>query len=331
MKKQEAGIIISDSLNCVAEIIHLPLGEKGEDAFAYDFSRPDLHAQAVFDGCGGAGAWRYQEFKQATGAFIASHAVAERFQPWLEEIYIKNTNDPEDLAYSFHLVTEQMMQQLKGHCAPMGVSGSLVKSFPCTATVALIHQEEPYALTLTALNAGDSRVYFLTPNDGLIQVTRDDSRGQPDPLESLRDSVPLSNMLNADKPYHIRSCRLRLPLPCAVLCATDGMFGFLRSPMDFEYLLLDALVHASCIAEFESRLKASITCITGDDSTMIMSFYGWRSFPNISQSMLGRYHYIQGIIKVIDAAGQNPLAIQAAVIEQWQLYKSATLFYERQE
>lgn len=60
------------TLDCYLEIVHKPLKEKGEDAFAYNFESDAVHYQAVFDGCGGSGSWQYAEYKNATGAFSGS-------------------------------------------------------------------------------------------------------------------------------------------------------------------------------------------------------------------------------------------------------------------
>ena len=73
-------------LDHFAGVCYKPLGDKGEDAFAYDLSRSDVNALAVFDGCGGAGAWKYPEFKNATGAFVAAQKMAESFSGWAAEL-----------------------------------------------------------------------------------------------------------------------------------------------------------------------------------------------------------------------------------------------------
>ena len=315
------------NLDSFIEICHKPLGNKGEDAFAYDLRRDDVHALAVFDGCGGAGAWKYPEYRNATGAFIAAHSMAGSFYRWIEKMSAADTQDSEGLAFGLSEVSGRTLSDLKQSCSPMGVAGSLVKSFPCTVSAAVLTPDPAGGLALTALSVGDSRVYILTPETGLLQVTKDDSRGHPDPLDSLRENAPLSDMLNADKPYKIKHRRIRLQTPFAVMCATDGIFGFARSPMDFEYQLLEALDDASSFAEFEDRLKETVMKTTGDDCTCLMAFYGWKKFDRLRKDLRRRSAYVKTLVKMIDetkdAAGED-----AVIREIWKTYKTAAVLDE---
>ena len=115
---------LSSHISCVATICHKPLGDKGEDALAYCFTRPDVHAQAVFDGCGGAGAWKYPEFYQATGAFVAAQTAAEHFVSWFDQLQPAALQSASSLADGYHDSIEGTLKQLKSSCEPMGVSGS---------------------------------------------------------------------------------------------------------------------------------------------------------------------------------------------------------------
>lgn len=307
-----------------ALVEYKPQGQKGEDAYAFDFSDPQLHTQAVFDGCGGAGAWRYPEFHYAKGAFVAAHAIASVFLGWSRGLKDQGVACPTEAAESFRRMAWDELTHLKESCAPMGIAGTMVKSFPCTAAVAIQQLTAPKRLTLTALNAGDSRVYYLTPEEGLVQVTKDESCYSPDPLESLRASPTLSNMLNADKPFTVTPCQVEISLPCAVICATDGMFSALRSPMDFEYLLLNRLAYAGSLHEFEAGFQRKLAEIANDDSTCVMSFYGWKDMGSIRTSLEKRTRDVADIINGLEEGQEQVLR------EYWQQYRKKTLWYERQ-
>ena len=311
-------------LDCMTQVVHLPLGDRGEDAFAYNINHPALHTQAVFDGCGGSGAWHYPEYREATGAFVSSHVVAQTYLDWFASLDPAALPDPEHLAGSFHDAAEAALKKAEKSCAPMRVSGSLVKSFPTTASVALIRRADASSLSVIALNAGDSRVYFLTPDSGLVQITDDDSRGNPDPLESLRAGAPMSNLISASSPFGIRSVEVRVPLPCAVVCASDGVFGFLRSPMDFEYVLLDSLRRATSFAAFEEALKQAVVRVTGDDSTCLISFYGFDSLARAQQLLRPRYLHVASLVRMLDSSGSE--AETAEIMAKiWPEYKAATV------
>ena len=316
------------SPDCIIEIIHKPLGEKGEDAFAYSFEKKTVHTQAVFDGCGGAGSWQYTEFKNSTGAFIAAQSMAKNYMEWFNAAPAEVLNDAGKAGESFHTMAQNVLSDLKKSCAPMKVSGSMVKAFPCTASVALMAPDAD-ELSLITMNIGDSRVYFLTPQMGLVQLTIDDSEGSPDPLESLRDSPPLSDMLNADKPFTMKTKQLSLTYPCAIICATDGVFGYLRSPMDFEYVLLNTLMHSGSFSQFEDAMKEEIKRVTGDDSICIMSFYGWGSFENVRKSLAKRLESLSALIRSLDAA-MGTDSFDSVQEEIWKKYKKETVFDEMQ-
>ncbi len=311
-----------------ALVYHRPKGEKGEDSYAYSFERHDLHALAVFDGCGGSGAWKYPEFGEATGAFVAAQCVSPKFLDWFGGVETRDLSDPAALARSLHSETDGLLQRLKGYCGAMGIVGGLVKSFPTTAACALVSEAPGGGIRITALNAGDSRVYYLTPAEGLVQVTRDDSRGDPDPLEALRSNPPLSTMLNADKAFAFTPTQLDVSSPCAVLAATDGVFGFVRSPMDFELLLLNALMNAESVAAFEQAFQEDVRKITGDDSTCVMSFYGWNSFDAIRKSLRPRLEAVKAMAAALDAA-PDPAGREAEMRRLWEDYRKATLYYEK--
>ncbi|MBE5804049.1 MAG: hypothetical protein E7316_06000 [Clostridiales bacterium] len=318
------------NFNCIAEICYKPLGDCGEDAFAYDVTRGDMHTLAVFDGCGGAGAWRYPEFRDATGAFVAAQTISRHYLDWFDTLRGADLRNADALAASFLQSTQKTLVGLKNSCRPMGVAGSLVKSFPCTASAAIVSAYDNGSIMLTALNVGDSRVYCLTPGEGLVQLTKDDSRGNPDPLDSLRDNAPLSNLLNADKPYKVRTNQIVIAQPCAVICATDGVFGFVRSPMDFEFMLLDALEKAGSIHEFEELFRQAVVELTGDDSVCLAAFYGWGSYNMIKRDMARRYAYMQGIMRSLALAARENRE-EAAIRECWESYKRQTVYSEMQE
>jgi hypothetical protein len=61
---------------------------------------------------------------------------------------------------------------------------------------------------------------------------------------------------------------VELEAPFLLLCATDGCFGYLPSPMHFERLLLEALRTARSVEGWSEAVQRSIVEITGDDASM---------------------------------------------------------------
>lgn len=312
------------ALDCVLEIVYKPMKEKGEDAFAYNFAREAVHTQAVFDGCGGSGSWKYGEFNNATGAFVAAQSMSKAYLEWFNTAPADILADAGKAGKYFHDMADHTLAELKRSCAPMKVSGSMVRSFPCTASITITIPQDK-GLCVTALNVGDSRVYYLAPDTGLVQITVDDS--SEDPMETLRSSAPMTDMLNADNPFQVKTRQLHLDYPCAIMTATDGVFGYVRSPMDFEYLLLKAIEDSDCFARFEDTFKNMIVSITGDDSACIMSFYGWGSYQGVKEMVRRRYEYMRSLVDALDKAEKNG-ALDTVIDETWSDYRKQTLYDE---
>ena len=83
--------------------------------------------------------------------------------------------------------------------------------------------------------AGDSRAYVFDP-DGARQLSTDDLRDPGDALANLRHDSVVSNAMSADTEFHVSYRRVELQAPFLLVCATDGCFGYVPTPMHFEHL-----------------------------------------------------------------------------------------------
>ena len=83
--------------------------------------------------------------------------------------------------------------------------------------------------------AGDSRAYVL-PADGARQLSTDDLRDPSDAMANLRRDSVVSNAMSADTDFHVNYRRVELKAPFLLVCATDGCFGYVPTPMHFEHL-----------------------------------------------------------------------------------------------
>ena len=64
-------------------------------------------------------------------------------------------------------------------------------------------------------------------------------------MTNLRQDSVISNAMSADTAFVINHHQMSLPRPFLIIAATDGCFGYLPSPMHFEWLLLSTLRDAS--------------------------------------------------------------------------------------
>jgi hypothetical protein len=148
----------------------------------------------------------------------------------------------------------------------------LVKALPTTMTLAVLQRADPAASSYGChlFWAGDSRAYVADPEAGLMQLTTDDLRSGGDAMRNLSDDSVMSNCVSADTEFHINHRQVELQAPFLVLCATDGCFAYVRSPMHFEQLLLSSLQAARDTTGWQQALEARVTAVTGDDAALAL-------------------------------------------------------------
>lgn len=297
---------------------HIPNEKRHEDSYCFDFSGDELHLLAVFDGCGGLGARRYSRLADKSGAFLAAQTSAKCAFRWKERIQTGKQMDLQALAEEYSEGVRAELTALEREYADDNrLVGTMVRTMPCTASMALVYPSpERSAVTVASFNAGDSRVYLLTPEHGLRQLTRDDLRGEPDALMNLYVNAALTNMINLDVPFSLRLRSVNVRGPFGVLAATDGVFGYVRTPMDFENMLLQALEEASGFGDFQQRFRKAVAGITGDDATAVMAFYGWRSFQKLQADFHPRAQKLADICAALDRDGTDE-----AIERAWTEYK----------
>lgn len=293
---------LQDSLLQVATVIYGPAGEKCEDACSYSFANADIHYAGVFDGCGGLGSKRYERLGNKTGAFISSQTCAMVFNDEMKKsTYNRCIDDAfvSRLKMSFLSMLKRHEQQ---YGQQNGLIGSMVRTLPSTGSMVIVtkDRDDTDELHLDIIHAGDSRVYIMRPNEGLQQVTRDELAGNPDALQNLYVSAPMTNVINIDKDFSLTHISFSLEMPFAVLCASDGVFGYVKTPMHFENNVLEYLETADSFENFEKAFFTGLTKITGDDSTAIMPFYGWSSFDQLKAAFSKRHRFVSGLCRSVE-------------------------------
>ena len=116
---------------------------------------------------------------------------------------------------------------------------------------------------------------------------------------------------------HCRS--IRLDKPFLVFAATDGCFGYVSTPMEFEGLLLQNLMAAESIAQWEERLYQSIGQVAGDDYSLCMGAYGDWDLPRLKLALAGRYVTLRDTY--LTKLTGLPVENRQARMELWQSYK----------
>jgi serine/threonine protein phosphatase PrpC len=249
---------------------------EGEDADPILRVGPDLGLLGVFDGMGGAGGRVYDTPDgRHTGAYIASRFARNVVERLMLEL-IKpewNLDGPATAAELQRVLASSLAARLAELKAPeTTLRSKLVKALPTTMTLTVLQRTDPaasgYACHL--FWAGDSRAYVVDPEAGLHQLSRDDLRSGGDAMRNLTDDSVMSNCISADTEFHINYRQIELQAPFLLVCATDGCFAYVRSPMHFEHLLLSTLRDARDAGAWRRALEAAVSAVTGDDAALAL-------------------------------------------------------------
>jgi serine/threonine protein phosphatase PrpC len=247
--------------------------DHGEDSDPILRDGPDLGLAGVFDGMGGAGGTVYETPDgPRSGAYLASRIARDVVE---QHMLASLTPDrPLRGAVIAGEIQEALDSALKAAVIDLKAPASrlrsrLLRALPTTMAVGAIQRTEQAGdqWACHVLWAGDSRVYAVTP-DGMHQLSIDDLRDPGDAMTNLKQDSVISNAISADTEFHINHRRVTLTAPFILICATDGCFGYLRSPMHFEAAILRALASAASEEDWSAALQAEIAAVTGDDAAM---------------------------------------------------------------
>ena len=247
---------------------------RGEDSDPIVRDGRELGLVAVFDGMGGAGGTVYETPDgPRTGAYLASRVardvVEERMLALLDPEW--NLDGPaaaRDLRLSVKRALADTLTELNAPAS--GLRSRLLRALPTTMALMALQRREPHMGRWAGhvFWSGDSRVYVLDPAAGAHQLTRDDLRDRGDALVNLRQDSVVINAMSADADFVVHHHQVELTAPFLAVAATDGCFGYLRTPIHFEHLILAALRDSTEAGSWSRLLQQRIAAITGDDAAM---------------------------------------------------------------
>jgi len=291
----------------------------------------DALIMAVYDGLGGAGSTLYTlaENRQASGAYLAAHcakAVVEHFyELWNDEQADALAQELEDaLKYSFLAYQKELN-------APVSrLKSKLLKTLPTTLAgiwiAETLDERQKTCLEATAFWAGDSRCFFWEI-EGLRQISIDDLNGQPDAFQNLHLDATITNCIHAEGNFVLHTLDYVIDTPTIFLVATDGCFGYVQTPMHFEYILLKTLMESNQDAEdWAERLKEQLLAITGDDTSLALVAWGFQTLEEIKHCYYPRYETLKKTYIDIWENETNENREQLGLI-LWETYKKDYYIY----
>jgi len=114
----------------------------------------------------------------------------------------------------------------------------------------------------------------LTPDRGLSVITKDDVI-PTDALEQLRTDPPIVNVVNESVPFRLNHKKVSVELPCLIITATDGLYGYIYTPGYLEFLILDCLYRSKTVREFSDLLLKETSSLASDDVSFAIAFLGF--------------------------------------------------------
>jgi len=194
----------------------------------------------VFDGMGGAGSAMVGiDGHEVSGAYAAARLVRQV----VERSFWSGHSGSMEARSLAEAMTEELKRRRPstsdGNAGGV-VRGSMIKVLPTTAAVVEGREVAHGRWSLDLRWAGDSRVYVITPEHGLQQLTMDDVE-DPDPMNQIRSDQSLQNLISASATFRLNSARVEIAEPFIVLAATDGLFHYLPTPGSLEYVVLRSM------------------------------------------------------------------------------------------
>jgi serine/threonine protein phosphatase PrpC len=296
------------------------LGEDAEPLLLHNRARHNGIA-AVFDGAGGAGAASAGQSlvgEERSHAWVASRTV----RGLVEESFLATHQS------GGHLEADRLREHLTERLGTLRakgrrkIQGSMRRELP-TTLAAVAYQVQPDRVSWRVLWAGDSRAFLLTPRNGLQQLSLDDTDSQ-DALELLVDDPIMTNMVCADRPFTINSVLGEAGMPCVILCATDGFFGYVNTPAEFEHVLLDTLMSSVTCEQWSDMLATTVSAYSGDDASLALAAFGFENFDRFRGAFAGRAESVvaEHLPAIRQSAENDRSTVVAARTDSWARYRS---------
>ncbi|MEU8365028.1 hypothetical protein AB0C27_54335 [Nonomuraea sp. NPDC048882] len=286
-------------------------GEDAEPLFAHRFAAAE-GIVGVFDGLGGSGAGAACELRDGTrrsGAWVGSRLVRSGVLSWFMDGAARTAfadgearetatdgaaqktaqkTARKTVADETESLRTRLVEVLADVPAPpRGKIVSRMRRWLPTTMAAAHYRLGGEQAECRVLWAGDSRAYALSRGGGLQALTRDHT-DETDSLQQLVQDPPMTNVICADQEFTIEEHVLLLPLPCVLVCATDGFFGYVETPAHFECHLLSTMRAAADEREWAERLARQVSGYTADDASLSLAALGYAGFAELRESFAPR-------------------------------------------
>ncbi len=276
--------------------------DNGEDAPPLlmdlkDSSQTTSTLLSVFDGMGGAGSEKVtlHDGSEKTNAYIGSRATRQLVEQFFSATIETEIPIEQQLKTTIQNGLKEKNRELEafGSSTRSKLVSTLHKKLPTTMALLWYRYTPGHdLLQLTTLWAGDSRCYALSPQKGLLQLTKDDN-GTDDAMLALMQSPQMTNSISASHEFKINRRDYEMGMPCMLFAASDGVFDYLPSPLLVEYNILNTLQLSSSVAEWRNRLQVILDVWKQDDVSMALDLPGFKDFDEVKRAFSPRYELLK--------------------------------------
>ena len=250
------------------------------------------------DGMGGAGRTRVVVNGEVRKmAYLASRQIIQSADKYMDENYGRILSESLD-SISYELgrcILDGLEQFAEGNSITFNKTDKMQKFLPSTF-VSIVYKEQEDAIDVIVFWAGDSRAYYISPEDGLHPLSKDDAAVDYDDMGSIYSQSEISNVPCLDVPFHINYRRYLLKKPCALFVCSDGISQYANSPMDLEAMFIPT---SDDFDLCESIYNFAFTH-PHDDRTFSGKVYGVSNFVEFSELMRDRGESVLKMTRDID-------------------------------
>lgn len=218
----------------------------------------------ICDGMGGTGLIKHKyNDKIRTSAYLGSRFtsnIAKEFISSHKEKLFSDNLDKTMIDFK-HYIHKNLRNIVKKNGFIKSIKGRSVELLP-TTMFATVFNKNPNddTIDVLAIWAGDSRIYMLNQEYGMMQVSKDNIQIDNDALENMIDSSVISNNINAEEElnFELYYYKFTITSPTIIFACSDGVFDYANTPMQFERGFLN------CIMSLDSKNSNNDFSLLGD-------------------------------------------------------------------
>ena len=221
-------------------------------AVASDEDAPPISEDGIIIVCDGLGAAGQNPHKYGeeirTSAYIGSRCVSKATYEFFTQEVIDSLKEDEETIQNMmrcfkNYLSERLEQCIVENQLQKTIKGKSSELLPTTLAMA-IYKEDYNAIDVLTIWAGDSRLYLLSPDYGLQQLSEDDTVEEYDAMKALGTSNMCNSISGEGKDAFVLNYRfhkIEKRQNLFLFATTDGSFDYLPTPMYFEGVLESAI------------------------------------------------------------------------------------------